>query len=154
MEPMVVRPSTKLVWVWYVFALLVVLAGVFAFNTVAWFEDKPPWLMLIPLIVFWIPVQKHIATRLVCMTLTADRLTLERGLMSKYTRTIDMSKVQDVSVRQSVWGRLFGIGDVSLETAGEGGQMAMPGIDRPRDVAHFILESSKRPAGPGSTHGL
>ena len=150
---MVVRPSTKLVWVWYAFALLVALAGVFVYNTVAWFEGKPPWLMLIPLILFWVPIKKHIATRLVSMQLTEDRLTVERGLMSKFTRTMDMRKVQDVSVRQSLWGRIFGIGDISVETAGESGQLSMPGIDRPRDVAHFILEASKKPAAQGPASG-
>ena len=115
MEPRVIRPSMKFVWFWYALAVLMFAAGVFAFNEVPWFEGKPAWLMGIPLVFLLVPIRKHIATRLIKLTLGEDRITLDRGLMSRYTRTIDVVKVQDVTVRQTLMQRMFGLGDLSYQ---------------------------------------
>jgi uncharacterized membrane protein YdbT with pleckstrin-like domain len=144
MEPRVIRPSMKFVWFWYALAVLVFAAGVYVFNVVPWFEGKPAWLMGIPLLFLIVPIRKHIATRLVKLTLGSDRITLDRGLMSRYSRTIDVVKVQDVTVRQTLMQRIFGIGDLSFETASESGMFTMPGIDSPRSVAETILHASKK----------
>jgi uncharacterized membrane protein YdbT with pleckstrin-like domain len=144
MESRVVRPSLKTVLFWYALAAIVFALGVFIYNQYPWFEDKPAWLMGIPALLFIVPIRKHILTRLMKLTLGGDRLTLETGVFSKYTRTIDVVKVQDVTVRQTLLQRMIGIGDLSLETAGESGMMTIAGIDSPRAVAETILEASKR----------
>ena len=64
--------------------------------------------------------------------------------MSKSTRTMDLSRIQDVRVEQSILQRLRGIGNVSIETAGESGRLVMPNIDEPHAVAEYILESSRK----------
>ncbi len=145
MEPRVVRPSVKIVWVWYALVAIVFAAGVLIFNEYPWFEGKPAWLMGIPALLLIVPIRKHILTRLTTLTLAADHLTLDMGLFSKYTRTIDVVKVQDVTVRQTLGQRMLGMGDLSLETAGESGMMTVEGIDSPRAVAKTILEASKKP---------
>ncbi len=144
MEPRIIRPSMKFVWFWYALAVLIFAAGVFVYNEVAWFEGKPAWLMGIPLLFLIVPVKKHIATRLVKLTLGADRITLERGLLSRYTRTIDVVKVQDVTVTQTLMERIFGVGNLSFETASEAGMLSISGIDSPRSVADTILHASKK----------
>jgi len=152
MEPRVIRPSMKFVWFWYALAVLIFAAGVFAFNEVPWFEGKPAWLMGIPLLFLIVPIKKHIATRLVKLTLGADRVTLERGLLSRYTRTIDVVKVQDVTVRQTIMERIFGVGDLSFETASESGIVTISGIDSPRSIADTILHASKKYSVGGQPH--
>jgi uncharacterized membrane protein YdbT with pleckstrin-like domain len=144
MESRVVRPSLKTVLFWYVLAAIVFAAGVYVYNEVPWFEGKPAWLMGIPALLLIVPIQKHIQTRLMKLTLGGDRLTFEKGVFSKYTRTIDVVKVQDVTVRQTLMQRMLGMGDLSLETAGESGMIMIGGIDSPRAIADTILEASKR----------
>jgi len=143
METRVVHPSLKPVWVWYAIAGIAIVAGGWVYNSHDKLMDKPPWLMAIPALLLIVPIKKHISTRLFRMTIGADRLTLDRGLLSRYSRTIDLAKIQDVTVQQSVWQRIFGMGDVSLETAGEAGQIAIHGIDRAREVRDIILERSR-----------
>ena len=45
------------------------------------------------------------------MTMVGDKLRYEVGMLSKATRTIQLSKVQDVTVRQSLPQRIAGVGD-------------------------------------------
>src|SRR5689334_19144462 len=109
-EPRVVRPSLKLVVVWYVVVFALLAAA--AYGTYAYFE-KPfnPW-HLIVLVLLVIPITKHLSTRTVSLSIDSDHLTLESGLLSRTRRTMDLAKVQDVTARQSFWERLFGMGDL------------------------------------------
>lgn len=141
----VVRPSMKGVWAAYTLAAIVIGAAAYAYFT--WLDDKPQWLLAIPLIALFPALKKHIRQRSVTLTIEGDHLTLDEGLLSKTRRTLDMAKVQDVTVRQRMGQRIVGIGDLVLETAGErGGGLTVLGIDRPRMIADEILEASHRAA--------
>ena len=140
-EKRVIRPSLKLTILSYI-VTTAVLAGA------AWvmyeYLGKPPnpWHAL-ALILFLIPIRKHIATRMVSLTVDPDHLTFESGLLSRTRRTMDLSKVQDVTARQSFGERILGMGDLMVETAGERSAIVVEGIDSPRAVADSILERSK-----------
>ncbi len=136
-----VRPSVKLVMAWYVFVIAVLAAA-------AWFayeyehREFNPW-HLLALLLLLIPIKKHMATRLVSLTIDTDHVTLESGLLSHARRTVDLSKIQDVTVRQSLGERMLGMGDLTLESAGESSSMVLYGIDHPRQTADLILERSR-----------
>jgi hypothetical protein len=57
--------------------------------------------------------------------------------------------VQDVTVRQSVAQRIYGIGDLTIETAGETSRLTFPNIDSPQQVADQIIDISHRFGGKG-----
>jgi uncharacterized membrane protein YdbT with pleckstrin-like domain len=141
-----IHPSMKGVWAGYLFAILVIVAGVLAYRTFA--ADRPPWLMAIPCILLLLPLRMQMKRRLVTLRLQGDHLTLETGFFSRTRRTFDMAKVQDVTVRQSFGQRLLGVGDLMLETAGESGRIAILNVDGPRDIADAIIAGSKRAPGP------
>jgi membrane protein YdbS with pleckstrin-like domain len=86
---------------------------------------------------------RHIRRRLVKLTILDDRLRYEAGLLSKTTRTMELAKVQDVRVDQTVGQRMLNIGHLSLETAGETSRIVMPSVDRPHEAADRILELSR-----------
>jgi membrane protein YdbS with pleckstrin-like domain len=86
---------------------------------------------------------RHIQRRLVKLTILEDRLRYEAGFLSKTTRTMELSKVQDVRVDQTVGQRMLNIGNLSLETAGESSRIVMPSVDRPHEAAEGILELSR-----------
>src|SRR5690349_13831223 len=117
MEDCTIHPSMKTVWVAYALAAMVILACVWAYYTYG--QEQPPWLMAIPLIVLLPPVRMHIKRRLVTMRLHDNHLTFENGLFSRTRRTVDMAKIQDVTVRQSFGQRMMGVGNLMLESAGE-----------------------------------
>ena len=144
MQARVIHPSMKTVWASYALALAVLIAGIWAYFQ--YIPEKPRWLMAIPLIFFIPPVRMHIRRRLVTLRLDDDHLTLETGLLSHMRRTLDMAKIQDVTVRQTLGQRLLGVGDLTLETAGEGGAIGMHNLDSPQQVADEIVAASKRAA--------
>jgi uncharacterized membrane protein YdbT with pleckstrin-like domain len=52
---------------------------------------------------------------------TTRRVLYRAGILARSGREIGLSRITDVSYRQSLWDRLVDSGTVTLETAGEGG---------------------------------
>ena len=152
MEDRTLHPSMKTVWAAYGLAIVVILAGIWAYFKYE--PDWPPWVPAILLILLWPAVRMHVSRRLITLRLHDDHLTLETGLLSRTRRTIDMAKIQDVTVRQTLGQRMLGVGDITLESAGESGSMGIANLDSPRDIADEILASSKRLHGSGAAGGL
>jgi uncharacterized membrane protein YdbT with pleckstrin-like domain len=142
MEDRTIRPSMKTVWAAYLLSAAVVAAGIWAYLQFA--QDQPQWLAAIPLIVFLAPLRMHLKRRLITLRLHDDHLTIETGFFSRTRRTVDVAKIQDVTVRQTFGQRLLGTGDLMLESAGEAGAMAIQNLDRPRRLADAIIAASKQ----------
>lgn len=102
------------------------------------------WLIIFPLLLLAWTVWRHIRLRFTTLTLEGGRLRYESGMLSKSTRAAEVSRVQDVQVTQSMPQRLLGIGDISIETAGDSGRLSMRNVDRPHAVADFILDQTRR----------
>jgi uncharacterized membrane protein YdbT with pleckstrin-like domain len=71
-------------------------------------------------------------------------LRYEEGLLSKTTRNIQLSKIQDVRVDQSLGQRMLGVGDISIETSGESSRLEVDNIDSPQGVAEEIIAASQQ----------
>jgi uncharacterized membrane protein YdbT with pleckstrin-like domain len=142
MADRVIHPSMKTVWLAYGFVIIVVGACIWAYYTYG--QDKPAWLMAIPLVLLVFPMRMHFTRRLITMTLQDHHLTLESGLFSRTRRTLDMAKIQDVTVKQTMGQRMMGIGDVLLEDSGKGGTLGIYNVDNPRLIADEIIAGSKR----------
>ena len=98
---------------------------------------------LIPFIapIIFVPAfLRLIARRFTTVILSGDRLRYETGLVSKTTRTIQISKLQDVRVDQRPTQRMFSVGDISIETAGETSRLTIPDVDNPQSLAEEILD--------------
>jgi uncharacterized membrane protein YdbT with pleckstrin-like domain len=132
----------KTVWASYTLAVIVVLIGIWAY-----FHYEPDWPAWTPalLLVFLIPpIRMHISRRRVSMRFHDDHLTVETGLLSRTRRTVDVAKIQDVTVRQTIGQRILGVGDLMLESAGEAGSMMIANVNDPRGIADQILAASSR----------
>ena len=132
----------------YVVVILMVIGLVVATIHVQWPSWIPsPWQPWIPwlavLLLLW-PLKAHLRNRLTKITILDDRLRYETGLLNKTTRTILISRVQDVTVHQRIGQRIFGVGDVSIETAGEASRLTMRQIDRPQEIADHINQLSQK----------
>ena len=69
---------------------------------------------------------------------TDRRIIHKLGFFSHETRQCPLARVQDITVDQSVWGRLLGYGDLGIETASEGGQILFPTISNPEALRTAI----------------
>jgi uncharacterized membrane protein YdbT with pleckstrin-like domain len=151
-EGVAIHPSMKTVWLAYGLAIVVILAGFAAYFEYA--DNEPRWLLAIPFLALIPPLRMHLQRRLVTLRFQDDHLILETGFLSRTRRTVDTAKIQDVTVRQTLGQRLMGVGDLMLESAGEGGRMAIANLDRPREIADAIINSSKRAPDARSRGGL
>ena len=143
MADLVIRPSTKMVFGSYGFALLLVMAGAlmpsFGVGPQYWYLWILPGLGYL-LITAW----RHFGLLMNKLVISSDRLHHESGLLAKETHTIDLSKVQDVRVQQSVKQRLMNTGTVTVETAGGASRITMENVDGAQKIADEILSRSKR----------
>ena len=57
---------------------------------------------------------------------------------------MEIKKVQDVRVDQTLGQRILGMGDISIETAGDSSRLTMRSIDRPQVVADQILDAAHK----------
>ena len=142
MEDAIIRPSMKSVWAAYILAIAILVAGIWAVYQYA--QEQPPWLYFLPFLVLLPPLKMHLQRRLVKLRFQDDHLTLETGLFSRTRRTVDMAKIQDVTVQQTFGQRIMNVGDLMLESAGESGSMGIKNLDRPRAIADAIINSSKK----------
>jgi uncharacterized membrane protein YdbT with pleckstrin-like domain len=134
----VVRPSIKFVRFGYVAVFVLIGIALAAASN----YEAPLWLAAVAALLLLWPAQRHLHLHFTKMTVTGDRLRYECGLLSKTTRTIQLSKVQDIRVDQSLGQRLAGVGNVSIETAGETSRLVVAGIDDPQGVADRLIEAS------------
>jgi uncharacterized membrane protein YdbT with pleckstrin-like domain len=148
MADIVIRPSMKFINAGYIITLLVVAAGI-----VLTYQYLPPsyptWLPALWLILFLWPIKRHIQRQAIKMTISGDKLRYETGLGSKSTRIIQLPKVQDVRVVQSIMQRMLGVGDISIETAGESSRLVLDNIDQPQRLAEQITDLSGHVSGTG-----
>ena len=144
MHAMQVRQSLKGVKIAY--ALVAALAAAIAAYWLGASDppEVPVWAPLsAPVVLALLVVIRHIRRRATCLDVEGDRLRYEAGLFSKTSRIMELSKVQDVRVDQTLGQRIIGTGDLSVETAGESSRIVMQSIDRPKEVAEHILELSR-----------
>src|SRR3989442_10529631 len=82
--------------------------------------------------------------------LTDQRVILNEGIVSKFSRSIAIDRIQDLTTFQGLWGRTWGFGDIELESAGgEGARLLRPG-SRPPQLRNSIfgpIESRPPPGG-------
>src|ERR1700691_986274 len=139
---MEVRQSLKAVKAGYLLCLLaeLVLGGL-------WWWQEPSvtfWAVApIPFVLAVFVAIRHIQRRMTKITISSDRLHYESGLFSKATRTVELLKVQDVRVSQTLMQRIFNIGALSLETAGGSSRILMESIDRPQEVANHVMDMAR-----------
>ncbi len=140
---MQLRPSIKLIKLVYVLSLVAAVAIAVYLLSIHNSDGRMWALLLLPAIAILFAGIRHVRRRLTKLTILGDRLRYEAGLFSKTTRTMELSKVQDVRVDQTFGQRMLNIGDLSLETAGETSRIVMQSIDRPQEAADHILELSR-----------
>ena len=152
MADIVIRPSMKFIKAGYVCALLVVGAAVFVhykYVLPQYPDQRYPYLPLASLLVLLWPIKRHLQRQTVKLIMAGDKLRYETGLASKSMRIIQLPKVQDVRVLQSFGQRIFGVGDISIETAGENSRLVVENLDRPRELAEQITDASGHPTSTG-----
>jgi uncharacterized membrane protein YdbT with pleckstrin-like domain len=82
--------------------------------------------------------------------LTDQRVILNEGIVSKFSRSIAIDRIQDLTTYQGLWGRTWGFGDIELESAGREGAELLGTVPRPQQLRNAIfgqIEARRRQGG-------
>ncbi|MBL8692528.1 MAG: PH domain-containing protein [Planctomycetes bacterium] len=93
----------------------------------------------------WVTARFLAARLSVRYRLTSERLFLERGILSREMSEIELVRVDDVTVHQSLIERMVNVGKVTLATtdASDPG-ISLESIDRPLEVKETIRAAVRR----------
>ena len=73
--------------------------------------------------------------------LTNLRLIDKRGIIGRRIMSIPLERVQDVKCQFGIWGRIFGFGDLEIESAGTYGKIVFDFIPSPRKFKRKIIKA-------------
>ncbi|WP_372864115.1 PH domain-containing protein [Spongiibacter sp.] len=112
----------------------------------AMFRNKPLGfilaLLLVPvgigilILLYWYLQCK--ATRL---EINGNEIVLERGLLSKDRTELSTSSIRTVKISQSLLNRMFGVGTLSIFTAGDNPEVQASGMPRPEVFRELVKAS-------------
>ena len=71
------------------------------------------------------------------IVVTTFRFVYKQGLISRSTQEVSLNKIEEITLQQSVWGRLFGYGQLILRGTGVG-VIELPAVDGPIKVRQII----------------
>ncbi len=145
MQDLIIRPTAKFLKAGFVLCGLIVLVLDVLYFT-QWRDAAPAWVAIIPLVILAWPGSRWLRRGFTTTTITGDRLRHETGFTSRMTRNLQLSKVQDVRIDQSVIQRMFDIGDLSIETAGETSQLRLVNVDSPHRLTDEIMARVQKSA--------
>jgi len=140
-----IRPTVKFIKVGAILTAIVI-AGL---DLLYWTQagGAQLWLMALPALLFCWPASRWFRRQYTKTTITGDRLRHEVGVATRSTRNIQLSKIQDVRVDQGMVQRLFDVGNLSIETAGESSRLTLFNVDKPQALADEIMTRAQKGTG-------
>lgn len=75
------------------------------------------------------------------IAVTTYRFVFKTGLISRNTQEVSLNKIEEITLHQSVWGRLLGFGKLVLRGTGVG-VITLPDLDNPINLRR-IIENTK-----------
>ena len=135
-----ISPTMKFVYIGYAIAVLA------AFALVALLTFFVPTIIsvVVGAALLLIPAYYHLRQKLVRYSLTDATIEIDRGLVARTTQNIPLRRVQDVTVSATLFQRLLGYGDITIDNASEdGARVVLDNVDSPRKYADQILKQMR-----------
>lgn len=119
---------------------LIVLAGVAIAVVLALF-DAPPWSYLVVAGLVVILIVRGLVRWFTTMhVITNERLIYRAGFIAKSGTELPLEVIQNVAFNQTIFERIFGTGDLMIESAGTHGQTRYKDIPNPEGVQSLIYK--------------
>ncbi|MDQ3963148.1 MAG: PH domain-containing protein [Actinomycetota bacterium] len=130
-----------------VFWTLVTLVAIVWADNVIPDDWEPTGALVLKILIFiaWfvLAVVPFLQWRFTMFVLTSDRLITRRGIIAKHSKEIPLERINDVAFSQRVLERVFGAGDLMIESAGETGQTRITNVRKPEQVQLAIYKESE-----------
>ena len=100
---------------------------------------------------------RYLDRRVNIWAVTDRRLIDEWGILTHKSKENPLDKINDIVVEQTILGRLFGYGSISVQTAAKAGETIIEFVERPEELKQTINEQkalwAEREDGPGLIRG-
>ena len=106
----------------------------------------PRWItavvaLLLVLVLFGIPFLRWRTTMFV---ITTKRVVTREGIFTRSGRDVPLNRINDVSFSHNLFERILRCGTLTVESAGERGQVVLGDIPRVAEVQHRLYELTER----------
>ena len=97
------------------------------------------WVWLVGAVVWagWLLI-KYLDWTFTYFVVTSERVIFRTGVIAKRGVEIPLSRINNINFEQSVWERVIGAGDLSIESAGKDGQSTFEDVQHPDGVQQEI----------------
>ena len=100
---------------------------------------------------------RYLDRRVNIWAVTNERLIDEWGILTHKSKENPLDKINDIVVEQTILGRLFGYGGISVQTAAKAGETIIEFVERPEELKQTINEQkalrAEREDGPDPGRG-
>jgi len=101
--------------------------------------------LALALMIYW--DLRYIGWRAETFTITDQRVILQRGILRNFSRSIALTRIQEVKTAQGVLGRMLGYGDVEIESAGRDSAEVLHRVPHPNQFRNALFEVTHSQAG-------
>ncbi len=98
--------------------------------------------VLIVIVVLYIILKLLIWTS-IKYTITESRVIVEKGILLNKNNSMPFNTIQDVSRSQSLLGKIFSVGSITLYSAYDGKDLELKDISSPKKVENIIFENMR-----------
>jgi membrane protein YdbS with pleckstrin-like domain len=102
-------------------------------------------------------LHRYLDRRVNIWVVTNERLIDEWGILTRKSKENPLDKINDIVVEQTILGRLFGYGGISVQTAAKAGETIIDFVERPEELKQTINEQKalqvEREDGPDPGRG-
>lgn len=112
--------------------------------------ETPKAVLLLGLVLLVFPLRLYLRSWSSVLAVDNGAVRLREGWISESVTTVDLDRIEKISVRRTLWQRLWGIGDLVIETAAESGGIVIEDIDDPQQFADRLLAASRAAKGKAS----
>jgi membrane protein YdbS with pleckstrin-like domain len=140
MSELTIRPSAKRFYAGMLIETILIVIVAY----MAMMRDSRYWYLLaVPLAIGTLSALRLMKKRSSVIRVAEGKLRYESGIASKTTRTLELDKIQDVRVEQTLLDRVLGVGTITVVTASESGSVTLGEIDGPQQVADGLLTAAR-----------
>lgn len=95
---------------------------------------------IIPIVLFFYLGYKIVQRNNNLWAVTNLRVIDEFGVFSHNSKESPLDKINNVTYKQSIWGRMFGYGNVQIQTAAEIGSTIYYTVEKPKELKDTITQ--------------
>ncbi|GAA2523910.1 PH domain-containing protein [Pilimelia columellifera] len=111
------------------------------------------WLLasLVAVLLAGFAVLPYLRWRSTHYVLTSERVLVQRGILARDRRDLPLARINDHAMTQRFSERLLGCGTLTIESAGERGQIVLvdvPGVERVQTLLYELVEADRLAHSP------